>query len=253
MLAPSSDGTTQLGRRRRPVRVHDEELDDVAPGDDREEDDDHPLEPVVRLPEDGDEDEAHGDGRTEPERDAEEKVEAERGAEVLGDVGGDAGEDDGDAGDPDDGPRQAPTNVDGERAAGDDAELRRQVLQEDQHQRAERDDPEQVVAELGAAGDVRRPVAGVDEADRDDEPRAQVAQQLAREQVVEEAARGRGGRRGHGDLFRTVRRGSPPGGGPVRRVQLYRRRRLRRQHPAWRRGHEHAGRSARRKRTAGAA
>ena len=71
----------------------------------------------------------------------------------------------------------------------DDAQLGRHVLQEDQHERAERDDPQQLVAELRAAGDVGSPVAGVDEADGDHEARPEVAQQLAREQVTGEAAR----------------------------------------------------------------
>ena len=65
---------------------------------------------------------------------------------------------------------------------------RAKVLQKDQHEGAERDDPEQRVAELRTAGDVGRPVAGVDEAYRDDEAGAEVAQQLAREEVAEERA-----------------------------------------------------------------
>ena len=136
-----------------------------------------------------------GDRRAQPERDAEEQVEAESGAEILREVGGHAGDDDGHAGDGGDGLRQVCAHVGGQRTTRHDAELRRQVLQEDQHQGAERDDPEQPVAELRAAGDVRGPVAGVDEPDGDDETGTQVAQQLAREEVAREPADGRGRRR----------------------------------------------------------
>jgi len=76
-----------------------------------------------------------------------------------------------------------------QRVAGDDAELGGEVLQEDQHERAQRDDPEQRVAELGAAGDVGGPVARVDEADGDDEARAEVAQEFPREEVADEVGR----------------------------------------------------------------
>ena len=186
MLAPSTEGITQLRRRRRPVGLHEEELDDVAAGDDREEDDDHALEPMVLLPEDGDEDDADGERRADPERQPEEEIEAESGPEVLGQVGRHAGQHDGDAGDPDDGLGQLRADVGGQGVAGDDAQLGREVLQEDEHERAERDDPQQRVAELRPAGDVGRPVAGVDEADGDDEPGAQVAEQLAREQIADE-------------------------------------------------------------------
>ena len=44
---------------------------------------------------------------------------------------------------------------------GDDAEARRQCLQDDRHQVGEQDDPKQRVAELGAASEVGRPIARV--------------------------------------------------------------------------------------------
>ena len=52
-----------------------------------------------------------------------------------------------------------------EVAAGDDAELRAERLQQDRHQVREQDDAEQRVAELRAAGEVRGPVAGIHVAD----------------------------------------------------------------------------------------
>ncbi len=140
---------------------------------------------------------------------AEEQVEPERRAQVLGDVGGDAGQDDGHAGDPDDRPRQMGTHVRRQGPPRDDAQLGRQVLQEDEHERAERDDPEQVVAELGATGDVRRPVARIDETDGDDEAGSEVAQQLAREEVTEESARRWDGGRAHGRLSEAVCQAGP--------------------------------------------
>ena len=58
-------------------------------------------------------------------------------------------------------------------ALGDDAELRRQVLDEHRHEVRGEHDPQQEVAELRAALDVRGEVARVDVRDRGDERRAE--------------------------------------------------------------------------------
>ena len=61
----------------------------------------------------------------------------------------------------------------GQVPAGGDPELRRLGLDQHRHQVRGEDDPEQHVAELGAAGDVGGEVAGVDVRDRGDEGRAE--------------------------------------------------------------------------------
>ena len=88
MLAPSTDGMTHFGAAAAQSGLHEKQLDDIARGDDREKDDDHAFEAMVLLPEDGDEDDADGQRRPEPQRQPEQQVEAERGTEVLGQVGG---------------------------------------------------------------------------------------------------------------------------------------------------------------------
>ena len=102
----------------------------------------------------------------------------------------------------------------GQVLAGRDPELRRLGLDDHPDQVRGEDDPEQQVAELGAGGDVRREVAGIDVGDRGDEGRAEERPE-PREPAplpVERAPGGvgdqrlaRGGRRstvGGGDLVR---------------------------------------------------
>ena len=66
----------------------------------------------------------------------------------------------------------------GQARAGGDAQVRRVVLQRDQHERRERDDPQQRVAKLRPSRHVRCPVARVDEAYGHEEAGAYVAQDL---------------------------------------------------------------------------
>ena len=80
---------------------------------------------------------------------------------------------------------KAVADIVGEAVARHYPQTRRHALEEDQHERPQGDDPQQRVAELAAAGHVGGPVARVDEADGDDEPRPQVAQEVA----VEEGTR----------------------------------------------------------------
>jgi hypothetical protein len=60
--------------------------------------------------------------------------------------------------------------------------VRRVVLEHDQHPRRQRDDPQQHTAKLRAAGDVRGPVARIDEAHRDQHSRPDVAEDVERRQ-----------------------------------------------------------------------
>jgi hypothetical protein len=64
----------------------------------------------------------------------------------------------------------------GQVAPGGDADLGREVLDQHRHQVGAEQDPQQQVAVLRAAGDVRREVAGVDVGDARDEGRAEQAQ-----------------------------------------------------------------------------
>ena len=77
-----------------------------------------------------------------------------------------------------------------------DADLRREVLDQHRHQVRRDDHPQQQVAVLGAAGDVRREVAGVDVRDAGDERRAQQrqdrAQPAARAHALQRARRRKG-------------------------------------------------------------
>ena len=57
----------------------------------------------------------------------------------------------------------------GEIAAGDDAELRRQRLEQHRDDVGDQDDPEQVVIVFGAGLDVGREVAGIHIGDRGDD------------------------------------------------------------------------------------
>ena len=114
-----------------------------------------------------------GDEPGGEERDAEEEVEAERGADHLGDVGSHR-DDLGLQPEPDRGAaREALAAELGEVLAGRDAELGRLGLDHHRDQVGREDDPEQQVAELGAAGDVGGEVAGVDVGDGGDEGRAE--------------------------------------------------------------------------------
>ena len=69
----------------------------------------------------------------------------------------------------------------GQVAAGDDAELERQRLQQDGHEVGEQDDRKQRVAEARAAGQVGGPVARVHVADRDQVAGPGEGEQLAPE------------------------------------------------------------------------
>ena len=60
----------------------------------------------------------------------------------------------------------------GKAGARGDAQVRRVVLQHDEHNRGQRDDPQQRVAKLRARGHIGGPVARVDKADGHEQPGA---------------------------------------------------------------------------------
>ena len=117
-----------------------------------------------------------------------------------------------------------------EIAAGDDAELRREALEEHRHDVREQHDAEQRVAEARSAGEIGGPVAGVHVADRDEIPGSGEGEELPEEAPARRsgrcgrppagsARRASGASRGRGAAAGRRRaaavRGEGGGGGPV--------------------------------------
>ena len=122
-----------------------------------------------------------GQGDAEGKVEAEQQLERDRRADQLGKVAGDDGEL---AEQPEEHPgRGAVALAAGLREieAGDDAEPRRQALQEHRHEVGEHDDGEQPVAEGRSAGNAGRPVAGIHVAHGDEVTRAREGEELAPE------------------------------------------------------------------------
>ena len=107
------------------------------------------------------------------QRHVEEQVQRDRGADELGQVGGHGDELGLDPQPPGHRPREVVAAQLGQVAPGGDADLRREVLDQHRHQVGGEQHPQQQVAVLRAAGDVRREVAGVDVGDAGDERRPQ--------------------------------------------------------------------------------
>ena len=120
------------------------------------------------------------------ERHVKEQVEPERGAEELGDVGRHRDELRLHPHHPGQPARVVRAEALGQVAVGDDPELGREVLDQHRHQVRGEDDPEQQVAEAGAALDVGREVARVDVGDRGDERRAEHHQRRAQPAAAEQ-------------------------------------------------------------------
>jgi hypothetical protein len=160
-------------------RVREPELRDVARGDGADERDDHRLDrpEAIALQREDRERRRAGDQRGGEEADPEQEVEAERGAEELREVGchrDQLGLDP----EPDRHALRELFAADlGEVAPRGDPQLRRQGLDEHRHQVRGDDHPDERVTELGAAGDVRGEVPGVDVRDRCDEGRAEEGKQ----------------------------------------------------------------------------
>ena len=155
-------------------RARQPELDGERPGDEDDERDDERFDvaeaAVLQV-----EDDEHVERRqadAPDERQAEQQVERDGGAEHLGEVAGGDGDF---AEDPqaDGGLARVVVAAGlGEVAAAGDAEARGERLQQDRHQVRDHDDAEQRVAEARAAGEVGGPVARVHVADRDEVARA---------------------------------------------------------------------------------
>ena len=151
-----------------------ENLDEVAHADGRMISSDDRLDGAHAEALQGQEQEhvqARDDDRPE-QRDMEQQVEGHGAAEHLGQVAGADGhlaqQPVGPAG-----PARIPVAATlGEILAGDHAQARGNHLQEDGHQAGQGDHPEQPVLELGAALQVRPPVAGIHVADADEHRRA---------------------------------------------------------------------------------
>ena len=173
LLVPAKPGGEEVLGDFAAVGVGVEELVDEGGDDDADQDRDPGLEAAEAVLLQGEDREGAGAG-DDPggeERDPEQQVEAEGGADDLGDVAGHRDdlrlqpEADRGAG------AEALAAELGEVAAGGDAELGRLRLDQHRDEVGGQDDPEQQVAELGAAGDVGGEVAGVDVGDRGDEGR----------------------------------------------------------------------------------
>ena len=102
-----------------------------------------------------------------------------------------------------------------EIATGDDAELRREPLQQHRHEVGEQDDAEQRVPEPRSAGEIGRPVAGIHVADGDEISRSGEGEQLPKEVSAADGNRAI-------DLLQTRRdaRATPTGEVVVRRFAL---------------------------------
>ena len=155
----------------RRARLREEDLEGEGDDDHADERCDHRFEPAKPVALKGQDPEGTRAGQQPggEERHAEQKVEAERGAEDLGQVGG--------HGDrlrlepePE---RHRPAKVVAaglrQVAAGRDPQLRRERLHQHRHQVRGDDHPAEQVAVLGPARNVRGEVAGVDVGDRGDE------------------------------------------------------------------------------------
>ncbi len=165
-----------LGRRREtanhlsPIGIGERDLDRKAQRDHAEQRDHQSLDPAESelLQIEDQEDVERRDDDAELERNAEDQVEPDRRADHLGDVGGD----DRDLGQEpqDEGNRLRIGGAAGlgEVAAGGDGKAGAQRLQHDRHDIGDQRDDEERVAELRAARERGRPVAGIHVADGDE-------------------------------------------------------------------------------------
>ena len=138
-----------------------------------------------------------GDQARRQQRHAEQQVQTQGGAEKLGDVRRHRHHLGLHPHAPRDRAREPRAHHLGEVVIGDDAELRREVLDQHRDQVRGQDHPQQQIAELGAALDVRGEVAGIDIGDRGHEGgpehRQRGAQPTSRELLLERARDARAG------------------------------------------------------------
>ena len=125
-----------------------------------------------------------GDEAAPDQRDAEEQLEPDRGADDFGQIA----RGDGDlAEDPEENHGRLRIVIAAglrEVAAGRDAELHAEMLEQDRHQVRDQDDGEQRVAKLRAAGEIGGPVSRVHVADRDEKAGSGKGRELAPERGV---------------------------------------------------------------------
>jgi hypothetical protein len=146
-----------------------------------------------------------GDGRRDQagreQRDAEQQVQGDRRAHELGEVGRHRDQLGLHPQPEADRPREALATQLGQVATGRDAHLGRQVLDEHRHQVGREQDPQQQVAVLGAARDVRREVARGDVGDVGDEGRAQQGERATEPAAAADAPQIADGSAPHGATF----------------------------------------------------
>ena len=166
-----------LGRRREaadhlaPVRVGQRDLDEEAQENHAQQRDDEGLDPAeaeALQPQDQEHVECR-DQHADFQRNAEQQIEADGSAHNLGDVRGDDGDFGEEPEDPCDGARKGVAAGLRQVPARSDRQPGAQRLQDDGHDVGHQRHGEQRIAELGAAGDRGRPVAGVHVAHRHEE------------------------------------------------------------------------------------
>ena len=210
------------------IGLRERDLEREGDDDDADERRDHRLEPAVAVALEREDREraAAGEQPRREERDAEKEVEAERGAEDLGEVGRHGDQLGLDPERHRDGPPEVVAAHLREVAARRDPELRRERLHDHRHQVRGEDDPEQEVAELRAGRNVRGEVPGIDVGDRGDErrpeerPESAQALPLTRERLLGGTQRRRLARQHVPDIGRRSR-GRRPGTRPLR-IHTYR-------------------------------
>ena len=162
-------------------RLRQQELDADTGGDRQHEHGHERFQPAVAQAGQRQQDEhiERGDDRAKEEGDAEEDLQGDGRTEELGEIHGDDAQLGREPEELADGGRiTLPTGL-GEVEAGGDVEAHAEVLEQDRHQVRQQDDPEQRVAEPGAAREVGRPVARIHVADRHEETRPDETQKPA--------------------------------------------------------------------------
>ncbi len=168
----------QADQRGLPMDVDQREFINEGEADQRDEADDPLFHFGVSV---GDKHRTHGDHREQRaghERYAEEHFQGDRRAEDLGQCCCDRGSDSGEQDDPGCPGFQMPGGGFRDAVAGHNAEVGGVVLKQNQHDRGERDHPEQRIPELRSGGDVGGPVAGIDEPHCDQQARPDVLQEF---------------------------------------------------------------------------
>ncbi len=179
--------THDLHRRRKaeddltPVGIGHRHLHAKAYGDYQERADDERLDPAEAqvLQIENEKNVERRDEHADLEWNAEQQIEADGRADHLGEIGGADGYLRHHPQYVADGSRKAVSTCLGKIAARGEAEARAQRLQQDRHEVRHQRDAQQRVAELGATGERRGPVAGVHVADGDEVPRSQEREHTA--------------------------------------------------------------------------